>query len=302
MTDALETLQLSKRYGKQWALSDCTLHVPVGRVAGLVGPNGAGKTTLLHLAVGLLVPTTGSIKVLGQSPYEQPEKLLSRIGFIAQEQALYRSFSVQDMLTFGQKMNPRWDAGFAQKQVEQLGIPLKRTIGKLSGGQRAQVALVMALAKKPELLLLDEPLASLDPLARRSFEQTLMSAVVEDHLTVLISSHLVGELERICDYLVMLSAAHVQMSSDLEELLTTHKRLIGPRLAADAIARTHSIIQASHTERQSTLLVCMNGPEPDPAWEVEDVSLEEIILAYLAQPQASVPPGEVVRDGVGVSL
>ena len=296
MIDALETIHLGKRYGKLWALSNCTLNVPVGRVAGLVGPNGAGKTTLLHMAVGLLAPTTGSIKVLGLSPYEQPDKLLSRVGFISQEQSLYRSFKVEDMLTFGQKMNPRWDANFAQKQIEQLGIAPKRTIAQLSGGQHAQVALVMTLAKKPELLLLDEPLASLDPLARRGFEQMLMRAVVEDGLTVLISSHLVGELERICDYLVMLSAASVQLSSDIEELLTTHKRLIGPRQVASAPVRTHDVIQATHTERQSTLLARMNGPELDPAWEVEDVSLEEIILAYLAHPQARIPSGEGVSS------
>ncbi len=292
MIYALETSGLGKRYGGTWALRDCSVKLPAGRVAGLVGPNGAGKTTLLHLAMGLIEPSTGFVQVFGWSPCQQPIIVLTRVGFVAQDRPLYRTFTVKDMLTFGGKLNPRWDEGLARGRLERLEIPLGRPISKLSGGQQAQVALIMALAKRPEMLLLDEPVSNLDPLARREFQQTLMGAVAEDGLTVLLSSHLVADLDRICDYLVILSSSRVQMASDIERLLQSHKLLIGPRQRSESISRTHTVVQASHTERQSTLLVKTNGSVLDPAWEVQDVALEDIILAYLAQPATgTLPPG-----------
>lgn len=196
MSNALETTRLSKRYGGTWALQDCSLSLPTGRVAALVGPNGAGKTTFLHLAAGLLQPTTGSVKVFDQKPYEQPKEVLPRIGFVAQDHPLYRGFTVEEMLVLGRKLNPRWDDAMARARIQKLGIPPRRRAGKLSGGQQAQVALVLALAKRPDLLMLDEPLASLDPLARRDFLRTLMDAVAETGLAVLLSSHIIGELEQ----------------------------------------------------------------------------------------------------------
>jgi ABC-2 type transport system ATP-binding protein len=282
MIQALETTHLGKRYGKDWALHDCTLKFPIGRVAGLVGPNGAGKTTLLHLAVGLLEPNEGQVLVFG----ETPDHTLARVGFVAQDRPLYRTFSVRDMLTLGQKLNPHWDMDLARERLEHLAIPLNRPTGKLSGGQQAQVALVMALAKRPEMLILDEPIANLDPLARYEFQQTLMDAVAQDGLTVLFSSHLIADLDRICDYLIILSASRVQVASETESLLATHKRLIGPRDREVSLARTHTILQARSSERQSTLLAWVHGPILDPAWEVQEASLEDIILAYLA-----LPPG-----------
>ena len=280
MIQALVTTQLGKRYGKDWALRDCSLKLPIGRVAGLVGPNGAGKTTLLHLAVGLLEPSAGSVQVFGKAP----QHVLTRIGFVAQDRPLYRAFRVMDMLMLGQKLNPTWDMELAKERLAHLNIPLNRPTGKLSGGQQAQVALVMALAKRPELLILDEPIANLDPLARYEFQQTLMDAVAQDGLTVLFSSHLIADLDRVCDYLIILSASQVQIAGDIEPLLATHKRLIGPRDREASLARTHTILQARSSERQSNLLVRINGAVLDPSWEVQEASLEDIILAYLALP------------------
>jgi ABC-2 type transport system ATP-binding protein len=283
MNNALETTRLSKRYGRHWALQDCTLALPPGRVAALVGPNGAGKTTLLNLSVGLLEPTAGSVQIFGCSPLKQTTETLPRLGFVAQDHPLYKDFTVANLLTLGRKLNPRWDDTLARARMQKLGIPLDRRAGKLSGGQQAQVALVLALAKRPDLLLLDEPLASLDPLARREFLRTLMDAVAETGLTVLLSSHIIGDLERVCDYLIILSASYVQLAGDIQEIGRTHKRLIGPRQDVDAIASVHTVVETSQTERQTTLLVRTNGLLFDPSWEVQEVSLEDIVLAYLGQ-------------------
>jgi ABC-2 type transport system ATP-binding protein len=289
MSNALETAHLSKRYGRAWALQDCTVTLPAGRVAALVGPNGAGKTTLLHLAVGLLEPTGGSVQVVGLSPREQPRETLPRVGFVAQDHPLYRGFKVDELLMLGRKLNPRWDDALARGRMQKLGIPLDRRAGKLSGGQQAQVALVLALAKRPDLLLLDEPLASLDPLARREFLRTLMDAVADTGMTVLLSSHNISDLERVCDYLILLSASRVQLAGDIQQLVSEHKRLIGPRSDVEAIASVHTIIEASHTERQTTLLVRANGPIFSPAWEAQEVSLEDVVLAYLGLSSTDLP-------------
>jgi ABC-type multidrug transport system ATPase subunit len=297
MSNALETNRLSKRYGRTWALQDCTLSLPAGCVAALVGPNGAGKTTLLHLSVGLLEPTAGSVGVFGLSPTVQPDEALPRLGFVAQDTPLYKSFTVADLLTLGRKLNTRWDDALARSRMQKLGIPLDRRAGKLSGGQQAQVALVLALAKRPDLLLLDEPLSSLDPLARREFLRTLMDAVAETGLTVLLSSHIIGDLERVSDYLIILSSSHVQFAGDIQEMLRAHRRLIGPRQDETAIASVHTVIEASHTDRQTTLLVRANGPLFDPSWEVQDVSMEDIVLAYLSQQTGDrLPAPPAVRE------
>jgi ABC-2 type transport system ATP-binding protein len=283
MSDALETSGLGKRYGRTWALQDCTLRLPAGRVAALVGPNGAGKTTLLHLSVGLLEPSVGTVRVFGLSPTVQPTEALPRLGFVAQDTPLYKDFTVAELLMLGRKLNSCWDDALARARMQKLGIALARRAGELSGGQQAQVALMLALAKRPDLLLLDEPLASLDPLARREFLRTLMEAVAESGLTVLLSSHIIGDLERVCDYLIILSASHVQLAADIQEIQRTHKRLIGPRQDEVAVASVHTVIEARHAERQTTLLVRANGPLFDPSWDVQDVSTEDIVLAYLSQ-------------------
>ncbi|MDQ6920670.1 MAG: ABC transporter ATP-binding protein [Candidatus Dormibacteraeota bacterium] len=273
MIGALEATGLSKRYGRTWALRDCTLKVPAGRVAALVGPNGAGKTTLLHLAIGLIEPTSGGVEVFGWSPRRQPTVVLARVGFLAQDRPLYR-FKVEEMLAMGRRLNPRWDDALARRRLQEVGVPLDRRTDKLSGGQQAQVALALALAKRPELLLLDEPAASLDPLARREFMEVLMGAVADEGLTVVLSSHVIADLERVCDYLIILSAAHVQVAGDTEEILARHKLLTAPRCDGESIAKVHSVVQARHTDRQTSLLVRTNGHIYDPSWTVSDVLLE----------------------------
>ena len=278
---ALVTEGLGKRYGRGWALQDCSLRLPTGRIAALVGPNGAGKTTLLHLAVGLLRPDAGTVQVLGRSPQESIATL-AEVGFVAQDTPLYRDFTAAELVTMGGKLNRRWDAALARDRLAQLGIEPGKPVGKLSGGQRAQVALALALAKRPRLLLLDEPIASLDPLARHEFMQTLMGAVGETDTTVLLSSHLLADLERACDYLIVLQTGHVQLAGSVEDLLAEHRTVVGPRTEPSAIPGMASVIRASHTDRQSTLLVRVDRPLDDPSWTEHEVTLEDLVLAYLA--------------------
>ncbi|MEA2732159.1 MAG: type transport system ATP-binding protein, partial [Acetobacteraceae bacterium] len=252
MDMVLETDQLGKRYGNKWALQDCSLHLPAGRIAALVGPNGAGKSTLLHMAVGLLRPDAGAVRVFGESPYNNTS-ILAEIGFVAQDTPLYRDFTADELVTMGAKLNRRWDTGLARNRLAQLGIPPNKPVGKLSGGQRAQVALALAMAKRPRLLLLDEPVASLDPLARREFLQALMGSVADAGTTVLLSSHLLADLERVCDFLIVLHAAQVQLVGTVEGLVAEHRQLVGPRHGDDPIAGVAAVVRASHTDRQSTL-------------------------------------------------
>ncbi len=289
--NAISTQGLGKRYGSKWALRECTIEVPEGSVTALVGPNGAGKTTLLQLAVGLTRPSAGDVTVLGLSPRDPA--LLPRVGFVGQEHPLHRGFTVAETLKLGRKLNPGWDDALAHERVQRLDLPLDRTVGRLSGGQRAQVALTVALAKRPELLLLDEPVASLDPLARREFLNALMEAVSETGLTVILSSHIVAELERVCDHLVILAQARAELAGPIDEIVAGHRLLTGPRTEAVAVARMHDVIRERHTERQTTLLVRADGHVYDADWELHEVDLEEIVLAYLGY-GASRPLAEAV--------
>jgi ABC-2 type transport system ATP-binding protein len=295
---AIETHDLGKRYGAHWALRDCSLVVPAGSVSALVGPNGAGKTTLLHLAVGLTAPSTGSVHVLGRSAREQPELVLPRVGFVAQDHPLYRGFTIAETLVLGRKLNPRWHDAVARERLARSGIPLEQRIGSLSGGQQAQVALTLALAKRPDVLLLDEPVASLDPLARREFMQSLMEAVADGDLTVLLSSHVIAELERVCDHLVILAAGGVQLAGSIDGILDSHRLLIGPRADTTRLARANAIIEQTHSERQTTLLVRRPAPVYGEGWQVSEAGLEEIVLGYLGQPSARPRGPERVRAGV----
>jgi ABC-2 type transport system ATP-binding protein len=286
VTPVIEASGLGKRYGRRWALSDCTLAIPSGRVVGLVGPNGAGKTTLLHLAVGLLAPTAGSIEVLGARPAENPTQL-GRVDFVAQETPTYARLSVADHLRLGAKMNPGWDKDLAEERIAQLDLDLDQRAGSLSGGERAQLALTVAIAKRPELLLLDEPVSSLDPLARREFLRGLMEVVAEHEVSVVVSSHLVADLERVCDFLIVLAASRVQVSGEVDELLATHHRLIGPRRDLGDLPGNQHVVEASHTDRSSTLVIHSRGPILDPAWTVEKITLDDLVLAYMAQAAAA---------------
>jgi ABC-2 type transport system ATP-binding protein len=283
VTVALEAGGLGKRYGRRWALSGCTLRVPAGHVAGLVGPNGAGKTTLLHLAVGLIAPSVGTVAVLGE-PVRARASQLARVGFVAQDTPLYASLTIADHLRLGAKLNPSWDGPLARERIARLGLDSAQRAGRLSGGQRAQLALTLAVAKRPELLVLDEPVASLDPLARREFLQSLMEITAEHEVSVVLSSHLVADLERVCDYLILLADARVQLAGEVDELLATHRRLIGPRRDPGSLPGSLEVIEQAHTDRQSTLLVRTEAPIIDPAWTVEEVSLEDVVLAHMGRP------------------
>ena len=286
MTAAVEALGLGKRYGRRWALTDCTLSIPTGRVVGLVGPNGAGKTTLLHLAVGLLGPSAGTISVLGDRPGSGPAQL-ARIGFLAQDNPTYARLTVGQHLQMGHWLNPAWDAAFAASRVEELGLDLSQRSGTLSGGQRAQLALTLAVAKRPELLVLDEPVAALDPLARREFLQTLMEVVAVRGVSVVLSSHLTADLERVCDYLVVLVAGRVALTGEVDDLLASHHRLTGPRRDSGALPAHQSVIEESHAVKQTTLLVRSDAAILDPAWTVTPVTLEDLVLAYMRQARDS---------------
>jgi ABC-2 type transport system ATP-binding protein len=287
----VETEGLGKRYRRHWALTDCTLRIPSGRVVGLVGPNGAGKSTLLNLAAGLLTPTCGRIDVLDAPPARGPAEL-ARVGFMAQETPTYSALSVADHLRMGAHLNPAWDRGFADNRIAQLGLDRGQPAGKLSSGQRAQLALTVAVAKRPTLLILDEPVASLDPLARRQFLQGLMEVVAEQGVSVVLSSHLIADLERVCDHLIVLVASRVRLAGDVDHLLATHHRLTGPRRDPNLLPADQTVVAASHTDRQSTLLVRTEQPILDPNWTVEPVGLEELVLAYLS-PDGRGRPGHV---------
>jgi ABC-2 type transport system ATP-binding protein len=282
----IEARALGKRYGRKWALTDCTLEIPAGHVVGLVGPNGAGKSTLLNLAVGLLAPTAGTLNVLGEAPASDAAQL-GRVGFVAQDTPVFSGLSVADHLELGAHLNPGWDRAVAEDRIDQLGLDPEQRAGKLSGGQRAQLALTLAVAKRPELLILDEPVASLDPLARREFLQVLMETVVDQGVSVILSSHLVADLERVCDYLVILVASRVQLSGAVDELLATHHRLIGAPRDPSSLPANQEVIESSLTERQSTILIRTDGPIHDPAWTVEEVGMEDLVLAYMGQAAAA---------------
>jgi ABC-2 type transport system ATP-binding protein len=287
MSGVIEASGLGKQYRRTWALRDCTLTIPDGCVVGLVGPNGAGKTTLLQLATGLLTPTRGTISVLGEPPAESPAQL-ARVGFVAQDTPVYARMRVADHLRMGAWLNPGWDDELAQRRIGQLGLDPKQRAGSLSGGQRAQLALTLALAKRPELLLLDEPVASLDPLARREFLRSLMEAVAEHGTSVVMSSHLVADLERVCDYLIVLVGSRVRIAGEVAALLASHRRLSGPRRDLATLPAGQDVIEESHTDKQSVLLIRTSEPVHDPAWTVTPVSLEDLVIAYMS-PASDIP-------------
>ncbi|GLW28222.1 ABC transporter ATP-binding protein [Actinoplanes regularis] len=278
MTSALIAENLTKRYGRRTALSGCTLDIPAGHVVGLVGPNGAGKSTLLQLACGLLEPTAGRLEVLG----ERPASGSPRVGFVAQDTPVYGGLTVAEHLRMGAHLNPSWDRPLAERRIAQVGLDPTQKAGKLSGGQRAQLALTVAAAKRPDLLLLDEPVAALDPLARRTFLQSLMELAVEQGMSIVMSSHLVADLERVCDHLIVLVASRVRVAGDVEELLAGHHRLVGPRRDPGELNAGWTVVDESRTDVQSTLVVRSTAPIEDPSWQADRLDLEDIVLAYMS--------------------
>jgi ABC-2 type transport system ATP-binding protein len=280
MTAAIAVSGVGKRFGRTWALHGCTFEIPAGSLCALVGGNGAGKTTLLRLLAGLARPTEGDAEVAGRRPADDPA-FLADVGFLAQEVPLYRRWTAEDHLTFGAHLNPRWDGAGTRDRLRRVGIPLDRRIESLSGGMRAQVALALALGKRPRVLLLDEPVAAHDPLARRDFLGTLTAAVAGDDLTVLLSSHLLADLERVSDHLVLLAGGRLALCADIDEILAAHKVLSAPPRDVAALARYHQIVHVDRTPRQVSVIARLGTGPIEDGWHVEDAGLEEIVLAYL---------------------
>ena len=291
--NVIEASGLGRRYGSTWALRDCTVAIPAGHVAALVGPNGAGKTTLLNLAAGLAAPSAGDVTVLGGRPAGSP-MALDGIAFVAQDTPMYKNLSARDMLHLTRNLNRRFDQQYAESRLGELGIPLKRKAGKLSGGQQAQLALTLALARRPRLLVLDEPMAMLDPLARHDFMATVMTAVADDGVSVLMSSHVLAELERVADYLILLTRGRVQVAGEVDDLLASHRVLTGPAAEAGQCAERSCVVQARSGGALAHLLVRTGPADPvPPGWDAHPVSLEELTLAYLRAPGAAALPGPV---------
>ena len=280
---AIQTKELGKRYGSFWALENCNISVPEGSVSALVGPNGAGKSTLLKILVGLSKASTGESTVLEKAPV-QHEDFLADVGYLAQEIPLYKNLNAADHIKMGKHLNKRFDEVFIRTRLSELGIPLGRAVSKLSGGQRAQVALALALAKKPKLLLLDEPVAALDPLARHDFLSSLAQAVAEGGLTVVMSSHLLADLERVSDHVIVLAAGKTQLCDDIETVLQNHLLLVGPRTDHTKTGEGYTVIHETHTAKQSTLLARIDDKKKIPAhWQKHEPNIEEVILAYMGQ-------------------
>jgi ABC-2 type transport system ATP-binding protein len=286
MSAPLVARGLGKRFRREWALRDCTLEIPAGAVVGLAGPNAAGKSTLLGLATGLLAPTQGTISVLGRNPAQDPA-VLAAIGYVAQGAPLYLSFTVEDSVNYVRATNPRWDDAIAGEFLTRLERRAK--VGSLSAGDRARLALALALGKRPALVLLDEPFARLDPFAGREFLRLLMDGVAEIQATVVVASHVVADIERVCDHIVLLSGGAVRLEGNVEELLESHRLLTGARRPMGGIRGVTEIVRERHSGRQLTLLVRTDGPIHDASWTVDRVGLEELLLAYMTPERLPTP-------------
>lgn len=299
--NALETFGLGVRYGQMWALHDCTLRVPAGRIVALVGSNGAGKTTLLQCTVGLTKPTCGTVTVLGDVPAGSPEAL-DRVAFVAQEAPLYRHLSVKEMVEVAANLNRSFDQPLAASRLGSLDIPAKRRVGKLSGGQQVQLALTLALARHPDLLILDEPLARLDPVARHDVMALVMTIAAEEGISVIFSSHVVSELERVADYLILVAKGRLQPVGAIDELLATHAVLNGPAETADQVAERFCVVRSEQSARRVQLLVRHDGQvEPPAGWEMDAPSLDELVLAYLRDPSVAGNVGTLASFGLRAS-
>ncbi|MFD5560452.1 ABC transporter ATP-binding protein [Kitasatospora griseola] len=281
---AVHAVGLGKSYRRgQWALRHCGFAVPAGRVCGVVGPNGAGKSTLFGLMAHLFAPSEGELRVFGE-PAGTPA-LRARIGSVTQSRPLYPSFTVEETLRLGRELNPGWDEACAQRVIELGGLSPRARVGSLSGGQRSRVALALAMAKRPELLLLDEPMADLDPLARHDLMGLLLSDAAERGTTVMISSHLLAELDGAIDHVLLVQSGRVRLAGDLDEILDGHRLVTG---LADAPRPPGDAVEWRVTGRQVTGLLRTDSPVPD-AWEPSRPQLEQLLLGYLRNPDAPVP-------------
>ncbi|KOG42691.1 ABC transporter ATP-binding protein [Streptomyces decoyicus] len=295
---AIEAEGLGKKYRRGWALRDCSFRLPAGHICALVGPNGAGKSTFLGTATRLVQPTTGTLKLFGV-PVSDPA-VLERVAFLAQDKPLYPRFTVAESLRLGKELNPRWDQALAERIVRSGKVPLTARIGTLSGGQRTRVAFALAFGKRPELLLLDEPMSDLDPLARHELSGLLMAEAAEHGTTVLMSSHMLAEMEVMCDYLLVLTEGRLRMAGQTEELVPAHLLVTGVAEGDDGVPeelrQRHTVVEARVTGRQFNALVRPRGPVSD-SWEVLVPSLEEVLLAYLRSPEAPTLIADDARVG-----
>ncbi|MEU7335695.1 ABC transporter ATP-binding protein [Streptomyces sp. NPDC007074] len=298
---ALEAKGLGRRYRRGWALRDCSFRLPAGRICGLVGPNGAGKTTLMAIAANLLQPTDGTLKVFGAAP--ESVETRRRTAFLAQEKPLFRRFTVAETLCMGRELNPSWDQRAAEDIVRAGNVPMNAKIGTLSGGQRTRVAFALAFGKRPELLMLDEPMSDLDPLVRHELMNTLMAEAAQHGTTVLMSSHMLSELESVCDFLLVMSTGGLRLAGDVNELRSAHVLLhsspsspSSPSSAVDsrrdsqglpAGLTAHTLVERRIGGGQVTALIRPHGPVTGQ-WQVDTPSLEELLLSYLRCPDA--PP------------
>ncbi|MFG3117396.1 ABC transporter ATP-binding protein [Streptomyces sp. NPDC048197] len=284
---AIEAVGLGKQYRRGWALRDCSFRLPAGRICALVGPNGAGKSTFLGTATRLVAPTTGTLRLFGV-PVTDPA-VMARTAFLAQDKPLYARFTVAEMLRLGRELNPRWDQALAERVVRSGNVPLTARIGSLSGGQRTRVAFALAFGKRPDLLLLDEPMADLDPLARHELSGLLMAEAAEHGTTVVISSHLVSEMEEMCDYLLLLAEGRLRMAGPTDALVPAHLLVTGVASGDDGVPEElrerHTVVEARVTGRQFSALVRPGGPLSD-SWEALVPGMEEVLLAYLRSPGA----------------
>ena len=294
--NVIEARALGKSYGSTRALRDCTLAIPGGHVVALVGPNGAGKSTLLNLAVGLATPSAGEVTVLGGLAAGSLPAL-DGIAFVAQDTPLFKNLSAADLIHMTRNLNLRFDQRYAEHRLGELGIRLQQKAGKMSGGQQAQLALTLALARRPQLLVLDEPMAMLDPLARHDFMATVMTAVADDGVSVVLSSHVLAELERVADYLVLVSNGNIQVAGEVEGILAAHRMLVGPTSESERVAADLDVVQASTAGSETHLLVRSDTTVKSvpPGWEACPVSLEQLTLAYLRERAAALTGP--ARDG-----
>ncbi|UZJ30971.1 ABC transporter ATP-binding protein [Streptomyces endophytica] len=298
---AIEAAGLGKKYRRGWALRDCSFRLPAGRICALVGPNGAGKSTFLGTATRLVTPTTGTLRLFGV-PVTDPA-VMARTAFLAQDKPLYTRFTVAEMLRLGRELNPRWDQALAERVVRSGNVPLTARIGTLSGGQRTRVAFALAFGKRPDLLLLDEPMADLDPLARHELSGLLMAEAAEHGTTVLMSSHLVSEMEEMCDYLLLLADGRLRMAGPTDALVPAHMLVTGVASGDDGVPeelrQQHTVVESRVTGRQFSALVRPGGPLSD-SWEALVPNMEEVLLAYLRSPGApDLIAGEARLDASG---
>jgi ABC-2 type transport system ATP-binding protein len=277
----VETYELTKRFRRRTALSECTLSVPRGRINALVGPNGSGKTTLLRLLAGLSRPSEGSFSVLGEDFATSANLLRPRIGYLDQDRPLYPRWRVREILDFCRRTNPTWDAELAERNLRLVGVDLSYRVRELSGGQRAQVALAACFAKHPELVLLDEPASALDPAARQDLLQNITELFADGDTSVLMSTHAISDVAAICDYVVILSESRVVLSEDLEYILESHRLLSRGSSDGVSVPSGATVLEERRTTREVTYLVRLAMPlEPD-GWRIERPTLDEIVIAYL---------------------